>query len=110
MIINGVKKEYDDLTIEDIDYLMEKEPWDTVRFLFAHPLLNQQHVDIIVKVDPWNATEYLNQHPFFNQQHIDYIIEKVPWKAITHLKHRLSDKNLEYLAINHSKDYEGLFK
>ena len=108
MNFNGI--EYDDLTIEDIDYIVEKDPCTAAEHLNGHPLFNQQHIDTIVARKPLAAIGNLNRHPFFNQQHIDYIVEKVPWKAIKHLKHRLSDENLEWLAVHYPKDYEGLFK
>ena len=107
--VKGIYKDYNDLIIEDIYYLVEKDPWTAVKHLNKHPLLNQQHVDYLMEKAPWIVAECLSKHPLLNQQHIDYLVEKEPWYAVRFLKHRLTDENLEYLATNHSEEYEELF-
>jgi hypothetical protein len=80
---NDVTKDYNDLTAEEVDFIVEN--------------------------DPWHAAEYLNNHPLINIQHIGYIVEKAPLCAVEYLNHRLSEENLEYLAFKHPDVYEGLF-
>jgi hypothetical protein len=81
--IKGMLKEYEDLTAQDIDYIVMK-----------------YHV---------YGVQYVCDHSLFNQQHVDCVVKGIPWLAVIHLKHRLSDENLEYLAVNYPNNYEELF-
>lgn len=45
--------------------------------------LTEEDIDYIVELRPWYAAEYLNQHPFFTQKHDDYIKTSHPWSDAT---------------------------
>ena len=81
--INGVTKENDELTAEDVEYIV---------------------------ISSWYSAEYLSHHPLLTQAHIDYIVEVDPELAVEYLKHRLSKENLEWLATKYPDLYEDLYK
>ena len=79
-------KPYKDYTLEEIDKLVQKDPYAAAKYLKDHKDLNAQHIDTIVQNTPWEAAEYLKNHKDFNAQHINTIVQKAPSAAAEHLK------------------------
>lgn len=78
------RKYYNDLTQEDVDYIVEKYSWVAAKHLNQHPLLTQEDVDLIVKEEPCAAAKYLS--------------------------HKLPEKNIGYIANNHPQYLKAIFR
>ena len=96
------------LSLDQIDAIVDQHPEQAIFYIHDH--LNKYHIDALVKKYPSSVAKHIPNHPKLNQTHIDYIVKETPRYAVVWLKHRLSEANLEYLALNHPAIYEELFK
>ena len=100
--------EPDELSSEQVDFVIDVYP-DSGIVSVKHQLNERQFNAIVIKY-PGIAAQSLRDHPFLTQEHIDHIVKTTPQNAVGYLSDKLSEENLEYLAINHPEYYERLFE
>lgn len=72
--------------------------------------ITEEDMDYIVKNDYWRSAEYFNNHPFFTQKHVDCVLDKDIWVAVEFLSHRLSEENINYISQKRPDLLKGIFK